>query len=71
MKLPCPQCGSPTRVRETRMWKKGCIIRRRRVCSKGHRFSTVELATESAKKILRGPLPEAYKTQSVGVERDK
>jgi|GEM_PF-6353751 len=53
------------------MWKKGCIIRRRRVCSKGHRFSTVELATESAKKILRGPLPEAYKTQSVGVERDK
>lgn len=43
--FPCPLCGKPTRVHETRTIEGG--VRRRRCCtvySCGHKFSTAELA---------------------------
>jgi transcriptional repressor NrdR len=38
----CPQCQSPTRVAETRSADSGAAVRRRRVCARGHRFTTFE-----------------------------
>lgn len=42
-RLVCPLCGSQTRVIETRQLEAG-LLRRRRVCDRGHRFSSWEFA---------------------------
>lgn len=39
----CPTCGGETSVVETR------DLRRRRACTQGHRFSTVEITVEAAR----------------------
>lgn len=38
----CPECGAATRVTDSRP-APGGIIRRRRACTQGHRFSTFEI----------------------------
>lgn len=43
--MKCPECGTESRVTETREVDEG-NIRRRRECAKGHRFSTVEVVAE-------------------------
>jgi transcriptional regulator NrdR family protein len=42
-RLVCPVCESQTRIIETRQLELG-LLRRRRVCDQGHRFSSWELA---------------------------
>lgn len=43
--MECPTCGQNTRVIETRG------DRRRRECSNGHKFSTLEFAVDGERKI--------------------
>ena len=38
--VPCPRCGKPSRVSDTR--RAGHLVHRQRVCSGGHRFDTSE-----------------------------
>lgn len=47
IKLPCPECGSNTRVIDSRTMPPeqpgyAPTVRRRRECTRKHRFSTVE-----------------------------
>lgn len=45
--LPCPQCGFPTEVLETRyMTKPEGAVRRRRKCKQGHRITTIEVVVK-------------------------
>ena len=44
MDWPCPTCRRDSRVLETRHVAGGCTLRRRRICDRGHRFSTWETA---------------------------
>jgi transcriptional regulator NrdR family protein len=55
MSLPCPECGQPTKVLETRLLK-GYIdrVRRRRECqSCGRRFSTAATEREVTDRSRR------------------
>ena len=40
--MNCPKCGRETSVINSRPIRNGAIIRRRRICPNGHRFSTEE-----------------------------
>lgn len=43
--MNCPTCYQDSNVRETRYSGKGTdMIRRRRVCAEGHRFTSYEIA---------------------------
>ena len=43
--MKCPKCGEVTRVLATRVLATRNEIKRRRECTRGHRFSTEELPT--------------------------
>lgn len=44
-KMICPECGALVGVRDSRLLA-GNIIRRRRYCDNGHRFTTIEVAMD-------------------------
>lgn len=55
MSFPCPDCGKPTGVIDSRARcdSNGPMIARRRKCPNGHRFTTYEL-TATTKRGRRG-----------------
>jgi transcriptional repressor NrdR len=48
----CPRCDAPSRTLETRRVPDGAV-RRRRECSKGHRFTTYERAVPEELQVVK------------------
>jgi transcriptional repressor NrdR len=48
----CPRCDAPSKTLETRRVPDGAV-RRRRECSKGHRFSTYERAVPETLEVIK------------------
>lgn len=46
-KFLCPRCKANSSVIDSRVFSDGGLIRRRRRCLKGHRFSTMEVCLEA------------------------
>lgn len=46
---PEPGCGRPTRVLRTRA--EGAMVRRERICSRGHRHETIEKPAKPRKRM--------------------
>jgi len=64
--MNCMHCGTAvTRVLETRSWFEGALLKRRRECAYGHRFTTVE--TFETKTIAK----HAGNGAKVSISRDK
>lgn len=62
--LPCPECDSATRVADSRPNSKG--IRRRRECSAGHRFTTMELPNKPSERASKAHIPLVTWAERVG-----
>ena len=50
--MNCPRCSSSTKTLETRRVPDGSV-RRRRECSKGHRFTTYERAVPETLEVIK------------------
>jgi len=50
--VTCPRCESPSKTLETRRVPDGAV-RRRRECSKGHRFTTYERAVPETLEVIK------------------
>lgn len=44
--MPCPRCDGSTFVADSRSVGGGTVIRRRRECENGHRFTTEEIVVK-------------------------
>jgi len=53
--LRCPACGHATEVLETRLAGVGQVVRRRRQCRCGNRFSTRETVIAEAVPEVKAP----------------
>lgn len=51
--MRCRVCGDPLRVVETREEAYGLIVRRVRLCPRGHRYSTYEVDDSLQKTIIK------------------
>lgn len=68
----CPKCAADADVLETR--KDGYLIRRRRLCHNGHRFSTVELPSPLVKAVSSSRMQrtmQAYANSAEMFRRDR
>lgn len=54
--MKCPECGQTTSVAETRVGQHETMRRRRR-CSCGHAFTTIEMPAECCERADRQLLP--------------
>jgi transcriptional regulator NrdR family protein len=54
--IHCPVCQSPSRVLETRALEADKVVRRRRICDNGHRYTTWEFVTADFVRKREGSL---------------
>lgn len=64
----CPTCGAWSEVSETRSAKQG-MIKRRRVCANGHRFSTFEVLPQVVKAAGSGNTASTAKAAAASAAR--